>query len=105
MAGNEHAESDSVDSQSSWTLRKLIVACIGTVMLVFGAVFMFLVAVFTLFRTRRFCSEGIASRMARVAIWLSGVRIVEHHSEPLPKTQTIYISNHTATLDIFVITA
>ena len=105
MAGSEHAENDSVDSQSSWTLRKLIVACIGTVMLVFGAVFMFLVAVFTLFRTRRFCSEGIASRMARVAIWLNGVRIVEHHSEPLPKTQTIYISNHTATLDIFVITA
>jgi 1-acyl-sn-glycerol-3-phosphate acyltransferase len=105
MAENEHAEKDFVGSQSSWTLRKIMVACIGTVMLVVGAAFMLLVAVLTLFQTRRFYSEGIASRMARVAVWLSGVRIVEHHAEPLPANQTVYISNHTATLDIFVVTA
>lgn len=98
-------ESDSVNNRSAWTIRKIAVAGIGAFMLLAGALFMLLVSVCTLFQTRRFCSEGIASRMARVAVWFSGVRIVEHHVEPLPSTQVIYISNHTATLDIFVITA
>jgi len=91
--------------RSPWTVRKLGVALIGTVTLVLGALVMLWVAALTLFQTRRFCSEGIASRMARFAIWFSGIRIVEHHSQPLPATQAVYISNHTATLDIFVITA
>ena len=97
--------SEVVAQRSAWTVRKVFVACIGTLMLMLVAVVMLVVSVATLFRTRRFCSEKIASRMARVAVWLSGVRIVEHHSEPLPKTQAVYISNHTATLDIFVVTA
>lgn len=106
MAKKEQPQtSESSDKRSSWTVRKVVVAGIGTLMLLTGATLMLLVSIFTLFQTRRFCSEGIASRMARVAVWLSGVRIAEHHSEPLPETQTVYISNHTATLDIFVVTA
>ena len=98
-------ENEPVDERSPWTVRKVVVACMGTCMLLVGATLMLLVSVLTLFQTRRFCSEGIASRMARAAVWLSGVRIVEHHAEPLPTTQVVYISNHTATLDIFVVTA
>ncbi len=94
-----------MDKRSPWTLRKLLVAFIGTLLLLMTAAVMLLVSLLTLFQTRRFCSEGIASRMARVALWFSGVQIVEHHAEPLPQTQVIYISNHTATLDIFVVTA
>ena len=106
MGENEQPqEAVAVDKRSSWTFRKLVVAIIGTVLLLLAAAIMLLVAVLTLFQTRRFCSEGIASRMARVAVWFSGIQIVEHHAEPLPETQVVYISNHTATLDIFVVTA
>lgn len=98
-------ESESAGKRSPWTVRKVVVAGIGTIVLLMGATLMLLVSVLTLFQTRRFCSEGIASRMARVAIWLSGIRIIEHHAESLPATQVVYISNHTATLDIFVVTA
>ena len=106
MVENEESqELGSAGKGVTGTFRKVIVAGVGTLLLLLGATLMLLVSVFTLFQTRRFCSEGIASRMARVAVWLSGVRIVEHHSESLPKGQTVYISNHTATLDIFVVTA
>ena len=105
MSVDGHSPDDSASPGSPWTVRKVGVALIGTVILLAGAALMLLVAVVTLFQTRRFCSEGIASRMARVAVWLSGVRMVEHHAEPLSTTQTVYISNHTATLDVFVVTA
>ena len=105
MSADGHSLDDSASPRSRWGVRKVGLALIGTVILLAGALLMLLVAVLTLFQTRRFCSEGIASRMARFAVWLCGVRVVEHHSQPLSKTQKVYISNHTATLDIFVITA
>jgi 1-acyl-sn-glycerol-3-phosphate acyltransferase len=43
--------------------------------------------------------------MAQLGVMLCGVRIVEHRTAPLPERQTVYISNHTDSLDLFVITA
>ena len=106
MDRNEQPEEAvSSEKRSPWTMRKLFVAFVGTLLLLLTAAIMLLVSVLTLFQTRRFCSEAIASRMARVAVWFSGVEIVEHHAEPLPQKQVVYISNHTATLDVFVVTA
>ena len=105
MSADGHSRDDSTNPRSTWTMRKVGLALVGFLILLAGTLLMLLVAVLTLFQTRRFCSEGIASRMARFAVWLSGVRVVEHHSQALSKTQKVYISNHTATLDIFVITA
>ncbi len=60
MGENEQPqEAVAVDKRSSWTFRKLVVAIIGTVLLLLAAAIMLLVAVLTLFQTRRFCSEGI----------------------------------------------
>ena len=106
MERNEQPEEAvSTEKRSPWTMRKLFVAFVGTLLLLLTAAIMLLVSVLTLFQARRFCSEAIASSMARVAVWFSGVEIVEHHAEPLPQKQVVYISNHTATLDVFVVTA
>ena len=96
---------DETTAKTAWTMRKVLIAIAGTVILTAGAGVMLFVAVCTLFQTRRFCSEVIAKKMAELALWLCNVRIVEHRQQPLPTRQTVYISNHTATLDILVITA
>jgi len=86
-------------------LRTVALGIAGAVILTVGALTMLLVAVVTLFQTRRFCSEVIARFMGFLAVRLSGVRMVVHRDEPLPKKQTVFISNHTSTLDVFVVTA
>ena len=87
------------------TLRKVILGVCGALILTIGSLVMLVTAVLTLFQTRRFCSERIARTMGYLAVRCSGVRMVVHRVEPLPDTQTVYISNHTSTLDVFVTTA
>jgi len=41
--------------------------------------------------------------MAILRLW--GVRSVEHHLAPLPQRQVVYISNHTSTIDVFLLIA
>jgi 1-acyl-sn-glycerol-3-phosphate acyltransferase len=96
---------ESETSTTRWTLRKLAVAVGGSVILIVGAAVMLLVALLTFFQTRRFCSEVIAKTMARLGVAISGVQVVVHRDRPLPETQTVYIANHTATLDLFVVTS
>ncbi|NQT38368.1 MAG: 1-acyl-sn-glycerol-3-phosphate acyltransferase [Planctomycetes bacterium] len=70
-----------------------------------GAAVMLAVAVLTLFRARRFYAEVIAKWLARAILWSAGVRIVVHQEHPFGEQQTIYVSNHTSTLDMFVLLA
>ena len=70
-----------------------------------GALIMLVVALVTLFQARRFYTEVMARSLAQVILWLWGVRVEVHQAEPFPRTQTIYISNHTSTLDPFVVVA
>jgi len=81
-----------------WTLAT---ATFALMMLVAGA--MLTVAVLTLFQARRFYSEVMAKWSGRAVLWLWGIDVVLHQDHPFPETQTIYISNHTSTLDIFVL--
>lgn len=86
-------------------LRTLALIAFGFVFSTLGALFMLLVAAVTLFQARRLYSEVIAKRMGQFALWMCGVRMVIHREQPWPEEQTIYISNHTSTLDVFVIIA
>jgi 1-acyl-sn-glycerol-3-phosphate acyltransferase len=63
------------------------------------------VAVPTLFQARRLYHERIATLFARLMLALWGIRLELHQSQPFPLTQTIYISNHTSTIDMFVLLA
>lgn len=68
-----------------------------------AAVVMLTVAFFTLFRTRRFYAEVLAKWPARAILWMWGIRVTVHADKPFPEEQTVYISNHTSTLDVFIL--
>lgn len=68
------------------------------------AVLLIPVGALTLFRARRLYS-AIASNLARAVLALYGVRVVVRAASPFPRTQTVYISNHTSTLDLFLLVA
>jgi 1-acyl-sn-glycerol-3-phosphate acyltransferase len=70
-----------------------------------GALLMLVVAIITCFQARRYCSERIAGRLGRIVLAIFGVRYVVHRAAPFPTGQVVYISNHTSTIDVFVLVA
>ena len=62
------------------------------------------VAIVTLFRARRFYG-AVAARAARLVLRLWSIHVAVHQDREFPRTQTIYVSNHTSTLDLFVLVA
>jgi len=73
--------------------------------LTIGSLVMLVVAIPTLFMARRFYSEVMARWLGVAALRIWGVRY-RVHGEPQPAdVQTIYVSNHTSTLDLFVLIA
>ncbi|OLD69043.1 MAG: hypothetical protein AUG08_01980 [Acidobacteria bacterium 13_1_20CM_2_55_15] len=89
--------------QQRWRPYFLLVA--SSVLLTFCAAVMFLVALFTGFQLRRFYSEVLGRRLGKAVLTLCGVRIEQHGPAPLPNIQTIFIANHTSTLDVFILLA
>lgn len=76
-----------------------------TVLMISGAFAVLIVAILTLFRARRFYAEVMCKWLARAILWAAGVQFVLHQEHPFPEQQTIYVSNHTSTLDIFILLA
>lgn len=70
-----------------------------------GAILMFVVALLTGFRLRRYYSEVMAAAIGHVLLAIYGVRFVVHRRGPWPPGQVVYISNHTSTIDMFVLVA
>jgi 1-acyl-sn-glycerol-3-phosphate acyltransferase len=70
-----------------------------------GAVVMLCVALLTGLRLRRVYSERIAGPMGKLLLRIFGVRFVVHADKPFPERQVVYISNHTSTIDMFVLIA
>jgi len=77
----------------------------GLTLLTAGALVMLLAAVLTLFQARRFYSEWIATPLGKAMLAVWGVRYVEHDRARIPRGQVIYVSNHTSTIDMFVLIA
>ena len=83
----------------AWTLLLMsgITICLGSiVMLIAGAL--------TFFRARRIY-RGMARGLSLFILRLYGIRIRVHRVEPLPAVQTVFVSNHTSSLDLFVLVA
>jgi 1-acyl-sn-glycerol-3-phosphate acyltransferase len=97
--------------QQSWPslcltwARVFGIAIVGFLAATLGSLLMLIVAVLTLFQARRLYSEVIAKQLGRFALWLSGVKLIIHRDYPLPEGQVVYVSNHTSTLDVFVLIA
>jgi len=70
-----------------------------------GALLMLAVAIPTLFMARRLYAEGIGRWIGAASLRLWGVRYRLRECAPRPKGQLVYISNHTSTLDIFILIA
>ena len=78
------------------TAAGLLVTVTALVLLPIGAL--------TLFRARRLYSR-IARHASRMILWMCGVTLQVHQTGKFPATQTIYVSNHTSTLDLFILVA
>jgi len=85
--------------------RKLLLASATLALLTAAAVIMLAVAILTLFRAGRLYSEVMAKWLSRAILTMWGVRLEAHRTEPFPKTQTVYVSNHSSTLDMFALVA
>lgn len=86
-------------------LRRVWLFLSGCVILTGGALLMLLAALLTLFQARRFYAEVIGRAMGRIALRLSGIRLVMQGRFPEAASQVVYISNHTSTLDVLVVLA
>jgi 1-acyl-sn-glycerol-3-phosphate acyltransferase len=70
-----------------------------------GALALLLVVPLTAFRFPRLYREKIAGALGAWTLSLWNVRFVVHQEEPFPESQSVYISNHTSTIDMFVLIA
>jgi 1-acyl-sn-glycerol-3-phosphate acyltransferase len=88
-----------VSAKSTAILRGVVSGLLITA----GAAFMLPVGIVTLFQARRFYAL-IARAISRAVLAIYGVK-VRLHGGPFPRRQAVYISNHTSTLDLFVLVA
>jgi len=91
----------------SWPDRLRLAAQVsaGMIVMTLGAAITLAVAALTGFRLRRFYSETCAAAVGRGLLAIFGVRFVVHQSAPYPSRQVVYVSNHTSTIDMFVLIA
>ena len=68
-----------------------------------GSLVMLLVATVTLFQARRLYSELLAKQLGRIVLWIWKIRLEIHNEISVPEGQVIYISNHSSTMDLFVL--
>jgi 1-acyl-sn-glycerol-3-phosphate acyltransferase len=85
--------------------RMVAIYAAGFTVMTLGAVAMPVVALLTLFQARRFYCEVMAAGMARVGLWMAGIKMVVHHRERIPVGQVVYVANHWSTLDVFLLLA
>ena len=62
------------------------------------------VAAVTLFAARRLYA-AITTRLAQALLRVWGIRMTVHQDAPFPAAQTVYVSNHSSTIDLFALVA
>ena len=84
--------------------RVIALATVSGILMSIGAVVMLPVGAITLFRARRLYAR-IAAWLCRAILALYGVRIRLHNERGFPHAQAVYISNHSSSLDLFLLVA
>ena len=69
------------------------------------ALLMLALAVVTLFRCRRCYSQWLLTPCGRLFLRIWGLHMVVHQHAPYPPVQTVFVINHTSTIDMFAIVA
>ena len=75
------------------------------VVLTVGSVIMLIVAIPTLGLARRIYSEVVGRWIGIGVLRVAGIRYRVHGAAASPVVQTVYVSNHTSTLDVFLLIA
>jgi len=95
---------DTVPGREPRIARARALAVCAGLMLGAGAALMIPIGIVTLFRARRLYA-ACATAISRAVLRLYGIRMQVHGAPPWPSVQTVYVSNHTSTLDIFILVA
>jgi 1-acyl-sn-glycerol-3-phosphate acyltransferase len=75
------------------------------VFMTIGSIVMLIVAGMTCFLARRFYSEVLARGLGAGVLQIWGVRLRAHGAPQRERAQTVYVSNHTSTIDLFALIA
>ena len=92
------------EHESARALRARLFGIASGLLTIGVAILLLPIGALTLFRARRLYA-AVARRLSLAILWLYGVRVQLRGRQPFPSTQTIYISNHTSTLDLFILVA
>jgi 1-acyl-sn-glycerol-3-phosphate acyltransferase len=95
---------DSVPGREPRVLRARTLAVCAGLLMCAGAALMVPLGIVTAFRARRLYA-ACATRLSRVILRMYGIRMEVHGAPPWPSGQIIYVSNHTSSLDIFMLVA
>lgn len=95
---------DDVAGRDARPWRTHLLMCIAAGVLTAGAGLMFLFGLVTAFRARRTYAR-FATGLSRLILRTYGIRLRVHGAPPWPSGQVLYVSNHTSTLDLFVLVA
>ena len=96
----------ALQQAGAWRRVRLpVLAATSAALLTVGSLVMLAAAILTLFLARRFYAGLIGRWIGRAVLRLWGVRHVVRRTEPFPQRQVVYVSNHTSTLDIFLLVA
>ena len=88
--------------RSTLDVRTIALACGSGAIVMVTAIVLIPVGIITFFRARRLYS-AFARLACQAILRIYGITVRVHQTASFPKTQTIYISNHTSTLDLFVL--
>jgi 1-acyl-sn-glycerol-3-phosphate acyltransferase len=97
-------DGDAIEGRAPRVFRVRALAAGAGLLMCAGAALMVPLGILTAFRARRLyaaCATGISRGVLR----LYGIRMEIHGAPPWPSTPTVYVSNHTSTLDIFILVA
>jgi 1-acyl-sn-glycerol-3-phosphate acyltransferase len=95
---------DSVPGREPRVLRARVLAVTAGLAMCAGAALMVPLGIVTAFRARRLYA-ACATAISRFILRLYGIRMEVHGAPPWRSGQVVYVSNHTSTLDIFILVA
>lgn len=95
---------DAIPGRERRVARVRVLACCAGLLMCAAAVLIAVLGLLTAFRARRLYSR-CATLLCRAILRLYGIDVRVHGAPPWPSVQTVYVSNHTSTLDIFILVA
>jgi putative phosphoserine phosphatase / 1-acylglycerol-3-phosphate O-acyltransferase len=95
-------------------VRPLLTAVAGMIIVHFAAATALVVSVLAAFQARRFVTDVVIRRSCDLLLWVAGVEVVVVGEAPWQRLtteerrrapQTVYVFNHTSSLDLFIVCA